>query len=227
MITTTASCDPNGVILAFEAHSDDLAIGCGGLLLQLKSAGKHVLCYTLTGNDDRIAEARHAADWLGMQFVDCTRYQDARLPNHWDQLLDQFADTKRDLQSQGKSIAAVLCPSKDDRHQDHRVIAENVWRVFRDHLILEYEVPSFDGAIRDQTAFVKLTSFEADEKVKMLMECFPSRVVHPWWREATFRSLMCLRGIQVNAEYAESFTVRRQVLKFDHPAPGIGQRTRV
>jgi LmbE family N-acetylglucosaminyl deacetylase len=39
----------------------------------------------------------------------------------------------------------VLTHQRDDLHQDHRVTCELTWNTFRNYLILEYEVPKYDG----------------------------------------------------------------------------------
>jgi LmbE family N-acetylglucosaminyl deacetylase len=108
----------------------------------------------------------------------------------------------------------VFTHSHDDAHQDHRLIAELAWNTFRDHLILEYEIPKFDGDLGRPNFFVPLEHDVYQKKVRYIMEAFPSQHAKRWFREDTFLSLMRLRGMECNAPsgYAEAFHCRKAVL---------------
>jgi LmbE family N-acetylglucosaminyl deacetylase len=101
-----------------------------------------------------------------------------------------------------------------DAHQDHRLIAELTWNTFRDHLILEYEIPKYDGDLGQPGVFVPLPPDIYQKKVRSIIEAFPSQHARRWFAEETFLSLMRLRGMECNAlsGYAEAFYCRKMVL---------------
>ncbi len=108
----------------------------------------------------------------------------------------------------------VLTHYRDDLHQDHRVTNELTWNTFRDQMILEYEIPKFDGDLGTPNVFVPLTRTELDEKNRILLDCFPSQRDRPWFTRETFAAIARLRGIECNAPegYAEAFYARKILL---------------
>jgi LmbE family N-acetylglucosaminyl deacetylase len=50
----------------------------------------------------------------------------------------------------------ILARSRKDAHQDHRLVAELTWNTFRDRLVLEYEIPKYDGDMGQPGFFVPL-----------------------------------------------------------------------
>ncbi len=115
-----------------------------------------------------------------------------------------------------KSIAPdlIFTHSRKDAHQDHRLIGEMTWNTFRDHLILEYEIPKYDGDMGQPNVFVPLESTQCDTKVRYIMDSFPSQHAKLWFKEETFRSFMRLRGMECNSAsgYAEAFYGRKLVI---------------
>jgi LmbE family N-acetylglucosaminyl deacetylase len=101
-----------------------------------------------------------------------------------------------------------------DAHQDHRLISELTWNTFRDHLILEYEIPKFDGDLGQPSVFVPLEAEMYLAKVRKLLDVFQSQRNKRWFEESTFLSLMRLRGMECNAAsgYAEGFYCRKLLL---------------
>jgi LmbE family N-acetylglucosaminyl deacetylase len=101
-----------------------------------------------------------------------------------------------------------------DRHQDHRVVCELTWNTFRDHLILEYEIPKYDGDLTTPNVFVPLAPRHRRRKVALLRDSFPSQRRKRWFTAATFEGLMRLRGIECAAAegYAEGFHARKLAL---------------
>jgi LmbE family N-acetylglucosaminyl deacetylase len=108
----------------------------------------------------------------------------------------------------------IFTHNRKDAHQDHRLIAELTWNTFRDHLILEYEIPKYDGDLGQPGLFVPLESAVCQRKVRYLMDTFQSQRTKRWFQEDTFLSLMRLRGMECNAAsgYAEAFYCRKMVL---------------
>ncbi len=102
---------------------------------------------------------------------------------------------------------------RHDLHQDHRVVSELTWNTFRDHLILEYEVPKYDGDLGQPNTFVVLDEATCARKLQLLAECFPSQQGKQWFDDETFRALLRLRGMEANSltRYAEAFYCRKAV----------------
>jgi LmbE family N-acetylglucosaminyl deacetylase len=199
-------------LLAIGAHPDDIEIGCGGTLLKLAAARQlqaHVV--VLTGTEARRAEAAGAAK-LFLAGSDLHTYSfdlpDGRLPAHWGEvkaLLEDLASTVRpDL---------ILAPRRDDAHQDHRLLAELVPTVWRDALVLHYEIPKWDGDLGQVTHYVPLDEPTARRKVELLHTSFPSQVHRDWWDAETYLGLLRLRGIECRAPYAEGFAVAKALIE--------------
>ena len=201
-------------VLCLGAHSDDIEIGTGGTLLKLLALrpATAVDWVVLSADGERASEARASAErFLGPDRPTRIRVESFReryLP--YDPAVKEYfdnlaMDTTPDL---------VLCPWQGDAHQDHRLVAELAANTFRDQLILEYEIPKYDGDLGRPAIYVQLTSAQADAKVAAIREGFPSQAERPWFSDETFRSLMRLRGIESRSPdgYAEAFHCRKLVL---------------
>lgn len=199
-------------VLAIGAHPDDIEIGAGGTLLSLAASqpGLRAHYAVLTGTADRQAEARCAARAF-LPDADLTlRLHDLPegvLPSAWGQVkavIEQLADScDPDL---------VIAPSRHDAHQDHRVIAEIVPTVFRDHLYLAYEIPKWDGDLGQPSVYLPLSAELARRKAELLHTCFPSQASRDWWDDEVFLGLARLRGMECRAPYAEAFYCAKSVL---------------
>lgn len=198
-------------ILLIGAHCDDIEIGCGGAVLRLAARypKARFVWVTLSSDARRAAETRAAAARLLVGVADTTvrveQFQTSFFPHCGPALKDYFEGLKSfqpDL---------ILTHCRQDLHQDHRVCNELTWNTFRDHLILEYEIPKFDGDLGAPNVFFALTRAEMQRKCDMLMECFPSQHDRQWFTRDTFEALARLRGIECNAAegYAEGFYCRK------------------
>jgi LmbE family N-acetylglucosaminyl deacetylase len=199
-------------VLAVGAHPDDIEIGAGGTLLSLVASlpGLRAHYVVLTGTPDRQAEARCAARAFLPDAELTVRLHDlpeGTLPSAWGQVkavLEQLASScDPDL---------VIAPSRHDAHQDHRVVAEIVPTVFRDHFYLAYEIPKWDGDMGRPSAYFPLTADMARRKVELLHSCFPSQRGRDWWDDDVFLGLARLRGMECRAPYAEAFYCAKSVL---------------
>ncbi len=94
-------------------------------------------------------------------------------------------------------------------------MAELVWNTFRDHLILEYEIPKYDGDTASPNVYVPLDEAACRRKVSHLGRFFPSQKGNQWMSDDTFWALLRLRGIECNARFAEGFTGRKLALSPD------------
>jgi LmbE family N-acetylglucosaminyl deacetylase len=202
-------------ILCLGAHSDDIEIGCGGTILRLAQQFPdcvfHWVVFSAVGV--RAAEAeRGAALFVGSNTIEgplLKSFQDGFMPFVGSEVKTVFEELKKEF-----SPDLIFTHNHKDAHQDHRLLAELTWNTFRDHLILEYEIPKYDGDFGRPCVFVPLDSDVCRRKVDYLMELFPSQHTKHWFRADTFFSLMRLRGMECNAPsgYAEAFYCHKLVL---------------
>ena len=202
-------------ILCLGAHSDDIEIGCGGTILRLAEQYPrcvfHWVVFSAIGI--REAEARRAA----ALFVDPSRLRGPILKTFPDGFMPFVgAEVKTVFEELKRTVAPdlILTHNRKDAHQDHRLIAELTWNTFRDHLVLEYEVPKYDGDLGQPSVFVPLHADVCRNKVSHIMDAFQSQQAKRWFQEDTFLSLLRLRGMECNAPsgYAEAFYCRKMVL---------------
>ena len=201
-------------VLCLGAHCDDIEIGCGGTLLRLARACPELRVHwvVFSSTPERGREARAAAD----RFLEGVAHADVRLEDFRNgyfpfvgaEIKDYFERLKDECQPD-----LVLTHYRHDRHQDHRTLSDLAWNSFRDHLVLEYEIPKYDGDMGQPNLFVPLTDAERTRKNDILMECFASQRGRPWFARETFDGLMRLRGMECNAPggYAEAFHARKLV----------------
>jgi LmbE family N-acetylglucosaminyl deacetylase len=115
---------------------------------------------------------------------------------------------------QSVSPDLILTHQRRDAHQDHRLLSELTWNTFRDHFILEYEIPKYDGDLGQPNAFIPLEPEICERKIRYLMNAFSSQRSKKWFEESTFSALMRLRGMECNAPsgYAEAYYSRKFIL---------------
>jgi len=196
------------------AHSDDIEIGCGGTILRLAAqypkAVFHWVVFSSSGV--RAAEAQRAAKLFAgsnsLQGPLLKAYQDGFMPFVGAEVKAVFEDLKP------ISPDLIFTHNRHDAHQDHRLLAELTWNTFRDHLILEYEIPKYDGDMGRPSVFVPLESDICEKKVRYIMDTFGSQHSKSWFASDTFFSLLRLRGMECNSSsgYAEAFYCRKVVL---------------
>jgi LmbE family N-acetylglucosaminyl deacetylase len=202
-------------ILALGCHSDDIEIGCGGAILRLgvehPDCVFHWVVFSAIGV--RAAEARHAA----AQFVDPLRLKGPVLKTFPDGFMPFVgADIKPVFEELKRAVSPdlIFTHNRRDAHQDHRLISELTWNTFRNHLILEYEIPKYDGDMGQPSVFLPISLEMCEKKVRLIMDTFRSQCDKRWFQRETFLSLMRLRGMECNSPsgYAEAFYGRKLVL---------------
>jgi LmbE family N-acetylglucosaminyl deacetylase len=205
----------NYQVLCLGAHSDDIEIGCGGTILTLLQQYETVCVHwvVFSGSEERAREARESANCFlagasDKQIV-VKDYRDGFFPFVADRIKDDFELLKRQFDPD-----LVLTHYRDDRHQDHRVISDLTWNTFRNHLVLEYEIPKWDGDLGQPNLFVPLDEAVCSRKVHMLLQSFRSQAKKQWFDEQTFMAILRLRGLEANApsRFAEAFYCRKAVL---------------
>ena len=201
-------------ILCLGAHSDDIEIGCGGTLLQLVRGAPVALDWVVfSGNSVRAREARKSARALAAGAdsfrITARAFRDGFFPSQAARIKEEFERLKRRA-----APDVVFCPRREDAHQDHRLLGELAWNTFRDHMILEYEIPKYDGDLGSPNVFVPLDRKTARAKAAHIRRAFPSQAGNPWFTDDTFLSVLRLRGIECNAPsgYAEGFYARKVCL---------------
>ena len=200
-------------VLCLGAHCDDIEIGCGATLLTLaeRAPGASFHWVVLSGAGLRERETRAAgAALLGASLqVSVGDFRTSYFPAAWGEIKDRFERLKS-----GLSPDLVFTHRLEDRHQDHRVVAELTWNTFRKHTILEYEIPKYEGDLGQPNLFVPVGAGHAERKVRTLMECFPSQHDHPWFSPEVFRGTLSLRGVECASPsgYAEAFHARKLIM---------------
>jgi LmbE family N-acetylglucosaminyl deacetylase len=200
-------------LLCIGAHCDDIEIGAGGTILRVLAThpGTEVCWIVCASSAERRQEAESAvrafcAD-AGSVTTHIADLPENVLPQHTTavrELLDRHARPFRpDL---------VICPHRDDLHQDHRLLAEMALQFFRDHPILEYEIVKYDGDLHSPNVYVELDTAVAQRKVDLIFEQFPTQHSRTWFDREAFFGLMRLRGVECNARYAEGFHAHKVVL---------------
>jgi LmbE family N-acetylglucosaminyl deacetylase len=203
-------------VLCLGAHSDDIEIGCGGTLLALAEAGirLRVRWVVLNATGARATEARRGAGRFLGRAVDVdlslAGFRDGFFPFQGAEVKEYLEDHRRT----GPQPDVVFTHYRHDRHQDHRLVSDLTWNTYRDHLILEYEIPKWDGDLGVPNAFVPLTAALGRRKIRHLNAVFATQRSKRWFTDDTFMSLMRLRGIECAAPggLAEAFYLRKQRL---------------
>jgi LmbE family N-acetylglucosaminyl deacetylase len=199
-------------VLALGSHSDDIEIGCGATLLALTRTRPEieVTWVVLGAEGEREREARASAEaFMGAATrsdVIVHGFRDGFFPYVGGDVKDVFEDLKSRLEPD-----LILTHARHDLHQDHRLVCELTWNTWRDHLILEYEIPKYDGDLGTPNVFVPISEEVARKKVRLVLDTFESQLAKHWFDEQLFLGLMRVRGMEGRSPsgYAEAFTCRK------------------
>ena len=203
-------------LLCLGAHSDDIEIGCGGTVLALleRFANVAVRWIVFSANDERAREAYNsAAAFLGRvqeKEIVIKGFRDGYFPFNGAQIKDEFESIR-----QGFSPDLIFTHYRNDRHQDHRLVSDLTWNTFRDHWVLEYEIPKYDGDFGQPNLFVPLADSVCARKIQLIMESFKTQQQKQWFDPQTFWALLRLRGMEANSSTrnAEAFYCRKTVVQ--------------
>ena len=198
-------------ILCLGAHSDDIEIGCGGAILRLLSSyACHVHWVVFSTGRVRRREALHSAGLFlrgaKAKAVVTHSYRDGFLPYDGDKIKGDFEKLKSKIDPD-----LIFTHYRDDLHQDHRLINQLTWNTFRNHFVLEYEIPKYDGDMGSPNVFLELKDSDRSDKVAFLRKAFASQSDKHWFSEDLFSALMRLRGMEARSStgYAEAFYARK------------------
>jgi LmbE family N-acetylglucosaminyl deacetylase len=199
-------------ILCLGAHSDDIEIGLGGTVLRLADEYPNLavtwVVFSATG--DRAEEAQKSAEdflqGISNKQILLKEFKDGYFPSRVANIKDVFEELKKSL-----SPDVIFTHYRNDLHQDHRQLNELTWNTWRDHFVLEYEIPKYDGDLGNPSFFVTLGEEIRDKKIELLMRHFQTQANKHWFTPETFGALMRLRGVECKSAggYAEAFYGRK------------------
>jgi LmbE family N-acetylglucosaminyl deacetylase len=202
-------------VLCLGAHCDDIEIGCGGTILKLTTTHQNLrICWVVfSSTPERQREARDSATAFLAEVVKKTvvihALRDGYLPYLGGEVKDRFEQITREF-----SPDVIFTHYQHDLHQDHRLVSELTWNTFRNHLILEYEIPKYDGDFGSPNVFVPLDESICRRKIDYILSAFNSQSEKHWFSRELFSSILRLRGMEANASSgrAEGFYCRKAVL---------------
>ncbi len=201
-------------VLCLGAHSDDIEIGLGATIIQMLQKGVqaeiHWCVFSGGNNEDRDREARSSAsDFLEgahQSAIEVLAFRDSFFPQQGEAIKTHFEKLKTSI-----SPDVIFTHRRDDAHQDHREICQLTWNTFRDHLILEYEIPKWDGDVGQPNLYMPVSAAAQERKVNLLLKHFGTQRSKHWFDAETFNGLARLRGLECRApeRYAEAFFARK------------------
>lgn len=200
-------------VLCLGAHADDIEIGCGGTILRLCAERRDLEVHwvVFSSSAARAAEA-HASAVAFLEGVRSTvvvrDHKDGYLP--W-----AGAAIKEELEALKKELAPdlIFTHQRHDLHQDHRLVSELTWNTWRNHFILEYEIPKFDGDFGSPNFFSPLPTATLERKISLVVRHFASQAGKQWFTPDLFRAVARIRGMECAAPeaLAEAFYCRKAV----------------
>ena len=202
-------------VLCLGAHADDVEIGCGGTILKLLAENRLLrVHWVVLGADgqraqEAAASARRFLGNSGKENLTVKGFRDSYFPYIGVQVKEYFEDLRGEI-----SPDLIFTHRRDDLHQDHRLVSELTWCAFRDHLILEYEIPKYDGDLGRPNLYVPLDESICREKIETIVECFPTQSGKGWFSADTYWAVLRLRGVECRSpsKYAEGFHAPKLVV---------------
>ena len=208
------SRDSSLKILCLGAHSDDIEIGCGGTIMKFLQTYSNVefLWVVFSADEIRKQEALKSASLLLekalIKKIKIHNFRDSFFPYQGSEIKESFEKMK------AFNPDLIFTHQYSDLHQDHKQISELTYNTFRNHLILEYEIPKYDGDLGSPHIFSPIDKTLCNQKIKLLIDCFKSQQNKQWFSESTFQAILRLRGIESNSPtgYAEAFYCKKIVI---------------
>ena len=200
-------------ILCLGAHCDDIEIGAGGTLLKIFEEYEFakVSWVVFASTEIRKQEAINSAEKFLMNVADKTisvhTCRDGFLPYQASEIKELFEELKKEVIPD-----LIFTHYRNDRHQDHRLISDLTWNTWRNNLILEYEIPKYDGDLGIPNFYVPLDEKYISKRNDILLETFVSQRSKHWFDHATFNALSRIRGMESASVFAEAFYARKILL---------------
>lgn len=199
-------------ILCLGAHSDDIEIGCGGTILRILQEFDNIWVkwIVFSALKDRKTEAVQSAK----NFLNSVKKQDVIIKDYKENYFPFIGDKIKDYYDEIKynyNPDIIFTHYKNDAHQDHKIISDITWNTFRNHMILEYEIPKYDGDLGSPNVFIKLPENVCQQKIEYVMNTFKTQKRKNWFTDDTFWSLLRLRGMEAKSpsKYAEAFYCKK------------------
>lgn len=204
-------------ILVLAPHTDDGEFGCGGTINKLIEEGNEVYYAAFSAcqqsvlkefpSDILITEVKAATQTLGIKKENLILFDyDVRTFNYRRQeILDDLIKLRTQIDPD-----IIFIPALSDIHQDHKTIAEEGLRAFKFKTLLSYEMP-WNNITFSTSSFSILSEKNIATKVEALKQ-YKSQAHRPYANENFIRSLATTRGIQIGAQYAETFEIVRIIL---------------
>jgi LmbE family N-acetylglucosaminyl deacetylase len=205
-------------LLCLGAHCDDIEIGCGGTFLKLANGFPKLEVHwvVFSSNEQRKQEALRSAEGflcdVSTKKITIEKLRDGFFPYIGADLKERFEQLRSE-----SSPDLILTHYRNDLHQDHRLISELTWNTFRNHLILEYEIPKYDGDLGSPNVFIPLDESTCRRKIDAILDAFESQREKRWFSRDLFFAMLRLRGMEANAcsGYAEGFYCRKAILDME------------
>ncbi len=199
-------------VLCLGAHSDDIEIGCGGTVLRLsESRPVEFTWVTFSAGEIREKEAKKSANLFLEKAISkeviVKDFRNGFFPYTAVEIKNYFETLKGLAQPD-----IIFTHYGKDLHQDHRLISELTWNTFRNHWILEFEIPKYDGDFGTPNVFFELDEETTRKKINYILESFPSQKDKHWFTAETFSSVLRLRGVESATSFAEAFYCRKMLL---------------
>lgn len=200
-------------ILCLGAHCDDIEIGVGGTILRLQEEYpiEKVEWVVLASNDVRKLEAENSARQFlnntALSKIEVNSFRDGFLPFQAEAVKEYFEELKKRFVPD-----LIFTHYRDDRHQDHRLVSDLTWNTWRNNLILEYEIPKYDGDLGKPNFYISLDASILEKRNQILLEAFVSQQSKHWFDRDTFNALPRLRGMESANQFAEAFYARKITL---------------
>lgn len=198
-------------VLCLAAHTDDVEIGAGATLLRLQRERPVVVrAVVFSASPERRSEQVKASELLFAGAVD----SELEIHDFSENLFPaQWAAIKAAVHANLSFEPDVVFTHRLlDRHQDHATLAEVAWHSFRDHLLLQWEIPKYEGDLGHPNLYVPIDDDTIAEKLEIIEKAFVSQAVKPWFDAETFRGLARVRGVECNHRWAEAFHADKALL---------------
>ncbi|MDW3219321.1 MAG: PIG-L family deacetylase [Acidimicrobiales bacterium] len=198
-------------VLCLGAHADDIEIGAGATLLRLQAERPVVAkAVVFSATADRTAEQERASAMLfekadGYE-LDIHGFRENLFPDQWAAIKSVLHE------SSAFAPDVVFTHRREDRHQDHATVADLTWNAFRDHLVLQYEIPKYEGDLGSPNAYVPVDDAVIERKVEIIRTAFASQADKAWFDADTFKGLARIRGVECNQRWAEAFHSTKFIL---------------
>lgn len=205
-------------ILILAPHTDDGEFGCGGTIAKYIEEGAEVFYAAFSAceqsvlknfpRDILITEVKSATSILGIKPENLRLYQyEVRKFNFSRQaILEDMVKLNNEIKPD-----LVFMPCENDVHQDHHTIFLEGLRAFKFTTILCYELP-WNNFSLNTVSFVHLTEGQIETKIRALKE-YKSQAHRAYANEEFIRALAITRGTQIGTRYAETFEVKRWIIK--------------